>query len=204
LIFNIISNIQIVFFIFFIIFVSILIHQQVYALKEYVDGEYNIKFEHPDEWKQDVKGNNEYRVDYDKNFVVRFIAKDVKPAFTGKVTLMVYTNIPDIKYFEKVLRTELLVIEPSERSIIAPTMHMENDIINIEKHNLPENEQPFVIIETSRYVAENSDNSPKPGSEMPVSYLIFVKNGIGYELSFSPPTVTMDNMIPIAKQIIDG
>jgi hypothetical protein len=39
---------------------------------------------------------------------------------------------------------------------------------------------------------------------MPVSYLIFVKNGIGYELSFSPPTVTMDDMIPIAKQIIDG
>ena len=26
----------------------------------------------------------------------------------------------------------------------------------------------------------------------------------GYELSFSSPTVTMDDMIPIAKQIIEG
>lgn len=123
--------------------------------KEFTNQEYNIKFEYPDEWEQDVDGVTEYRVDYDKNFIVCFIAKDVDPAFLGKVTLKTYTNIPDIEYFEKVVRTELLEIEPSKRSSFAK-MHMKNDIIDIEKHNLPENGQPYVYIETTRYAAKNS------------------------------------------------
>ena len=71
----------------------------------------------------------------------------------------------------------MLDIEPSKRSSFAK-MHMENDIINVEKHNLLENGQPYVLIETNRYAATNSDNSQMSGSEMPISYMIFEKNGI--------------------------
>ena len=60
--------------------------------KEFTNQQYNIKIEYPDEWEQDLQVSNEYRVDYDKNFIVRFIAKDVDPAFIGKVTLKEYTN----------------------------------------------------------------------------------------------------------------
>src|SRR5215207_7706156 len=77
--------------------------------KVFTNQQYNIKFEYPDEWEQDVDGISEYNVKYGKNFIVRFIAKDADPAFLGKVTLIAYSNIPNIKYFEHIVRTELLV-----------------------------------------------------------------------------------------------
>ena len=43
---------QLIFSLSVLLFMLIVGYQQVYALKEYVNDEYNIKFHYPEEWMQ--------------------------------------------------------------------------------------------------------------------------------------------------------
>jgi hypothetical protein len=99
-----------------VIFVSILIHQQVYALKEYVNEDYNIKFEYPDDWIViDSLAKSEFKVDYDIIPIVE--GRPAEAAINHGWPLLfvrVYNDIGDIETFKKIVKGEELERKYSE------------------------------------------------------------------------------------------
>ena len=108
----IISIIQISFSILVLVFVLISVCQQVYALKEYVNDEYDIRFQYPDHWQiidQDdkvVEIEDEIRID------LLFLRTEQKEAAykpgDPAIGVQVYPNIDNLKQLSKQVIKEMI------------------------------------------------------------------------------------------------
>lgn len=114
---KLILDIQIILSILILVFVVIAVQQQVYALKEYVNDEYNIKFQYPDEWHIIDREEEVMEIGSDITIILIALRTEQKegeyiieePAiFIQVYPDIVYPDINDLKQLSKHVQRELL------------------------------------------------------------------------------------------------
>jgi hypothetical protein len=143
--------------------------------KEFINEEFNIKFDYPDEWKSLKPEKANFGIDYDKKPIAIFYP-DPNPAVEFNfVSLTVYTNMANLDQFEKTIRKELLTDEEAKQ-----------DILDIKKYKLNSGVL-FVLIDTlyTPILTGVMSQFTAPSDER--NYILFHKDNIGYNIAFSMP-----------------
>lgn len=175
-------------FMFIVFFTIILIHQQVYALKQYTNEEYNIKFQYPEEWMQlSYIPSKEFEIEYDKIYLPE-LWMDVKNNAYENMQIILYTDEPNSKEFVKIIKKEVLYDPRTDFHI--------QDITYMTQTGL----QSAMI-----YI---NYQDPLTGLSFNRDYILFANDGIGYAIKYvSEPHNTdkyLDNVLNITNQIINN
>jgi hypothetical protein len=160
-----ISNIQNVFVLFIVVLGSTLIHQQIYALKQYVDDEYNIKFEYSDNWTINKVYSPTFTIDHDIITIVEGrpstqSATSTNENFFPLFLVTIYTDIPDIETLKREVKKEILLKEFEK-------------IESIDRHDFSIGPVYFI---TSNYEANNIKG-------VTTESFIIHKDNVGYKMS---------------------
>ena len=170
----------------------------VYA-KEYVNEEFGIKFEYPDEWKLTTANENlsSFHAEDDEILLANFHA-DPDPSIFNFVSVAAYTNMtnPDefIETFKKGLDTK-------EKATI--------EILDIKKYTNVRAQSTILIktINTSLQTESLSDFA-SPSSSNEITYILFYEDKTGYKITYSLPTDIaykyQDDVLSIVSQIRDN
>jgi hypothetical protein len=172
----------------------------VYA-REYVNEEFGIKFEYPDEWKLITTANenlSSFHAEEDEILLANFHA-DPDPSIFNFVSVAAYTNMtnPDefLETFKKGLNTK-------EKANI--------EILDIKKYSNVRAQSTILIktIYTSIQTESLSDFALSSSSSNEITYILFYEDDTGYKITYSlPPDIAykyQDDVISIVSQIRDN
>lgn len=168
----------------------------VYA-KEYVNEEFGIKFEYPDEWELTTANENlsSFHAEYDEILLANFHA-DPDPNIFNFVSLAAYTNMTNPDEFLKINKKEL---NTNEKANI--------EILDIKKYNNIRGESTMLIktMNTPLLTKSERDFASLPSSPNEITYILFYEDGTGYKITFSfPPHIAykyQDDVFSISLQI---
>jgi hypothetical protein len=171
----------------------------VYA-KVYVNEEFAIKFEYPEEWKLTTANENlsSFHAEDDETILANFHA-DPDPSIFNFVSLAVYANITNPDEFLKLIKKELNANE---------TANIE--ILDIEKYNNIRGEATMLIKAMYTPLLTKSERdftslSPSPNER---TYILFYEDETGYKITYSFPSDIaykyQDDVLSIVSQIRDN
>jgi hypothetical protein len=151
----------------------------VYA-KVYVNEEYGIKFEYPDEWKLTTENENlsSFHAEDDEILIANFHA-DPDPSIFNFVSLAVYANMTNPDEFLKLIKKELNTNE---------TANIE--ILDMKKFNNIRGESTILIkaMYTPLQTKSERDFASFPQSPNERMYILFYEEGNGYKITYSFPS----------------
>ena len=136
--------------------------------KEFINEEFNIKFEYPDEWKSVTLPMSNFGIEYDAIPIAIFYPNPDPAAEFNYVSLTTYTNMVNLDQFEKTIRQELVT-----------PVGLKYDIVDINKHQL-DSGVIFVAIHTL-YITASGDPLQQR------NHILFHKDNIGYEIEYTLP-----------------
>ncbi len=171
----------------------------VYA-KVYVNEEFGIKFEYPDEWKLTTANENlsSFHAVDDEILLANFHA-DPDPSIVNFVSLAVYANMTNPDEFLKLIKKELNTNE---------TANIE--ILDMKKYNNIRGESTMLIKAMYTPLLTKSERdfatlSPSPNER---TYILFYEDGTGYKITYSFPSDIaynyQDDVLSIVSQIRDN
>ena len=170
----------------------------VYA-KEYVNEEFGIKFEYPDEWKLTTANENlsSFHAEDDEILLANFHA-DPDPSIFNFVSLAVYANMTNPDEFLNIIKKEL---NTNEKANI--------EILDIKKYTNVRG-QPTILIKTiyTPIQTESLSDFASSSSSNEVTYILFYEDKTGYKITYSlPPDIAykyQDDVFSIVSQIRDN
>jgi len=171
----------------------------VYA-KVYVNEEFGIKFEYPDEWKLTTANENlsSFHAVDDEILLANFHA-DPDPIIFNFVSLAVYANMTNPDEFLKLIKKELNTIE---------TANIE--ILDMKKYNNIRGESTMLIktMYTPLLTKSERNFASLPPSPNERTYILFYEDGTGYKITYSFPSDIaynyQDDVLSIVYQIRDN
>jgi hypothetical protein len=172
----------------------------VYA-KEYVNEEFGIKFEYPDEWKLTTANENlsSFHAEDDEKLLANFHA-DPDPSIFDFVSVAAYSNMTYPDKFLEIFKKEL---NTNKKANI--------EVLDIKKY-INVRGQPTILIKTiytpiqigslSNFASSSSSSSNQ------ITYLLFYEDKTGYKITYSLPTDIaykyQDDVLSIVSQIRDN
>jgi hypothetical protein len=171
----------------------------VYA-KVYVNEEFGIKFEYPDEWKLTTANENlsSFHAVDDEILLANFHA-DPDPSIFNFVSLAVYANMTNPDEFLKLIKKELNTNE---------TANIE--ILDMKKYNNIRGESTMLIkaMYTPLLTKSERDFASLTLSPNERTYILFYEDGTGYKITYSFPSDIaynyQDDVLSIVSQIRDN
>ena len=171
----------------------------VYA-KEYLNEEYGIKFEYPDEWKLTTANENlsSFHAEYNEILLANF-HPDPHPSIFNFVSLAAYINMTSPDEFLKLFKKEL---NTNEKANI--------EILDIKKYTNVRGQSTILMktIYTPIQTESLSDFASSSSSSNVVTYILFYEDKTGYKIAYSlPPDIAykyQDDVISIVSQIRDN
>ena len=172
----------------------------VYA-KEYVNEEFRIKFEYPDEWKLTTANENlsSFHAEDDEKLLANFQA-DPDPSIFNFVSVAAYTNMTNPDEFLEVFKKEL---NTTKKASI--------EVLDIKKYTNVRG-QPTILIKTiytpiqTESLSDFASSSSSSSNE--VTYILFYEDKTGYKITYSLPTDIaykyQDDVLSIVSQIRDN
>jgi len=170
----------------------------VYA-KEYVNEEFGIKFEYPDEWKLTTANENlsSFHAEDDEKLLANFHA-DPDPSIFNFVSVAAYTNMTNPDEFLELFKKEL---NTNKKANI--------EVLDIKKYTNVRG-QPTILIKTiyTPIQTESLSDFASSSSSNEVTYILFYEDKIGYKITYSLPTDIaykyQDDVLSIVSQIRDN
>ena len=172
----------------------------VYA-KVYVNEEFGIKFEYPDEWKLTTANENlsSFHAEDDEKLLANFHA-DPDPSIFDFVSVAAYSNMTYPDKFLEIFKKE---INTNKKANI--------EVLDIKKY-INVRGQPTILIKTiytpiqigslSNFASSSSSSSNQ------ITYLLFYEDKTGYKITYSLPTDIaykyQDDVLSIVSQIRDN
>jgi hypothetical protein len=186
-------------FISFVLLGFSFVLSNVYA-KVYVNEEFGIKFEYPDEWKLTTANENlsSFHAVDDEILLANFHA-DPDPSIFNFVSLAVYANMTNPDEFLKLIKKELNTNE---------TANIE--ILDMKKYNNIRGESTMLIKAMYTPLLTKSERdfaslTPSPNER---TYILFYEEGTGYKITYSFPSDIaynyQDDVLSIVSQIRDN
>jgi hypothetical protein len=173
----------------------------VYA-KEYVNEEFGIKFEYPDEWKLTTANENLslFHAEDDGILLANFHSNP-DPSIFNFVSVAVYTNMTNPDEFLKIFKQEL---NTNEKTNI--------EILDTKKYTNVRGQSTILIktIYPSNQTESFSDfaSSSSSSSSNEITYILFYEDETGYKITYSlPPDIAykyQDDVFSIVSQIRDN
>jgi hypothetical protein len=171
----------------------------VYA-SEYVNEEFGIKFEYPDEWKLTTANENlsSFHAEDNEILLANFHA-DPDPSIFNFVSVAVYTNMTNPDEFLETFKKGLNTKEKAN-----------TEILDIKKYTNVRAQSTLLIktIYTSIQTESLSDFASSSSSSNEIIYILFYEDETGYKITYSlPPDIAykyQDNVISIVSQIRDN
>jgi hypothetical protein len=172
----------------------------VYA-SEYVNEEFGIKFEYPDEWKLTTGNENlsSFHAEDNEIILANFHA-DPDPSIFNFVSVAVYTNMTNPNEFLETFKKGLNTKEKAN-----------TEILDIKKYTNVRAQSTLLIktIYTSIETESLSDfASSSSSSSNEITYILFYEDETGFKITYSlPPDIAykyQDNVISIVSQIRDN
>jgi hypothetical protein len=141
--------------------------------KEYVNEEYNIKFEYPDEWKMFETLTIDNGKEYDK-IIVGSLRPEPKAPFTysnqdPEISITTFSNMPNLDIFVKAVEKELISVSENI----------------FKKDQINQSNIQFTII-------SQSVDAPNLGGYSENHYILFHEGDTGYTLTYSVPPEKKD------------
>jgi len=169
----------------------------VYA-KEYVNEEFGIKFEYPDEWKLTTANENlsSFHAEDDEKLLANFQA-DPDPSIFNFVSVAAYTNMTNPHEFLESFKKEL---NTNKKANI--------EVLDIKKYTNVRG-QPTILIKTIYTpIQTKSPSDFASSSSNEVTYILFYEDKTGYKITYSLPTDIaykyQDDVLSIVSQIRDN
>ena len=170
----------------------------VYA-KEYVNEEFGIKFEYPDEWKLTTANENlsSFHAEDDEILLANFHANP-DPSILNFVSLAAYTNMTNPDEFLEIVKKELNT-----------TKKANIEVLDIKKYTNVRG-QPTILIKTiyTPIQTESVSDFASSSSSNEVTYILFYEDKTGYKITYSLPTDIaykyQDDVFSIVSQIRDN
>ena len=170
----------------------------VYA-KEYVNEEFGIKFEYPDEWKLTTANENlsSFHAEDDEKLLANFHA-DPDPSIFNFVSVAAYTNMTNPDEFLELFKKEL---NTNKKANI--------EVLDIKKYTNVRG-QPTILIKTiyTPIQTESLSDFASSSSSNEVTYILFYEDKTGYKITYSLPTDIaykyQDDVLSIVSQIRDN
>lgn len=169
----------------------------VYA-KEYVNEEFGIKFEYPDEWKLTTANENlsSFHAEDDEKLLANFHA-DPDPSIFNFVAVAAYTNMTNLHEFLESFKKEL---NTNKKANI--------EVLDIKKYTNVRG-QPTILIKTIYTpIQTKSPSDFASSSSNEVTYILFYEDKTGYKITYSLPTDIaykyQDDVLSIVSQIRDN
>jgi hypothetical protein len=170
----------------------------VYA-KEYVNEEFGIKFEYPDEWKLITANENlsSFHAEDDEILLANFHA-DPDPSIFNFVSVAAYTNMTNPDEFLEIFKKELNT-----------TKKANIEVLDIKKYTNVRG-QPTILIKTiyTPIQTESLSDFASSSSSNEVTYILFYEDKTGYKITYSLPTDIaykyQDDVFSIVSQIRDN
>ena len=169
----------------------------VYA-KEYVNEEFGIKFEYPEEWKLTTANENlsSFHAEDDEILLANFHA-DPDPSIFNFVSVGAYTNMTNPDEFLEIFKKELNT-----------TKKANIEVLDIKKYTNVRG-QPTILIKTIYTPIQTESLSDfASSSSNEVTYILFYKDKTGYKITYSLPTDIaykyQDDVFSIVSQIRDN
>ncbi|HEY6587731.1 MAG TPA: hypothetical protein VIY98_05510 [Nitrososphaeraceae archaeon] len=169
----------------------------VYA-KEYVNEEFGIKFEYPDEWKLTTANENlsSFHAEDDEILLANFHA-DPDPSIFNFVSVAAYTNMTNPDEFLEIFKKELNT-----------TKKANIEVLDIKKYTNVRG-QPTILIKTIYTPIQTESVSDfASSSSNEVTYILFYEDKTGYKITYSLPTDIaykyQDDVFSIVSQIRDN
>ena len=183
-------------FISFVLLGFSLFLSNVYA-KVYVNEEFGINFEYPDEWKLTIANENlsSFHAVDDEILLANFHA-DPDPSIFNFVSLAVYANMTNPDEFLKLIKKEL---KSNETANI--------EILDIKKYNNIRGESTMMIkaMYTPLLTKSERDFDSLTQSPNERTYILFYEDGTGYKITYSFPSDIaynyQDDVLSIVSQI---
>ena len=168
--------------------------------KEFINEEFGIKFDYPDEWELTRANENlsSFHAEYDEIVLANFHA-DPDPNIFNFVSLAAYTNMTNSDEFLKIIKKEL---NTNDKANI--------EILDIKKYNNIRGEPTMSIktMHTPLLTKSERDFPSLPSSPNEITYIIFYEDGTGYKITFSFPLDIaykyQDDVFSIVPQIRDN
>ena len=170
----------------------------VYA-KEYVNEEFGIKFEYPDEWKLITANENlsSFHAEDDEILLANFHANP-DPSIFNFVSVAAYTNMTNPDEFLEIFKKELNT-----------TKKANIEVLDIKKYTNVRG-QPTILIKTiyTPIQTESLSDFASSSSSNEVTYILFYEDKTGYKITYSLPTDIaykyQDDVFSIVSQIRDN
>ncbi|MGH9980638.1 MAG: hypothetical protein ACRD6U_03680 [Nitrososphaeraceae archaeon] len=171
----------------------------VYA-KEYVNEEFGIKFEYPDEWKLTTANENlsSFHAEDDEILLANFHA-DPDPSIFNFISVAAYTNMTNPDEFLEIFKKELNTNKKAN-----------TEVLDIKKYTNVRG-QPTILIKTIYTPIQTeslSDFASSSSSSNEVTYILFYEDKTGYKITYSLPTDIaykyQDDVLSIVSQIRDN
>lgn len=169
----------------------------VYA-KEYVNEEFGIKFEYPDEWKLTTANENlsSFHAEDDEKLLANFHA-DPDPSIFNFVSVAAYTNMTNLDEFLESFKKEL---NTNKKANI--------EVLDIKKYTNVRG-QPTILIKTIYTpIQTKSPSDFASSSSNEVTYILFYEDKTRYKITYSLPTDIaykyQDDVLSIVSQIRDN
>ncbi len=169
----------------------------VYA-KEYVNEEFGIKFEYPDEWKLTTANENlsSFHAEDDEKLLANFHA-DPDPSIFNFVAVAAYTNMTNLHEFLESFKKEL---NTNKKANI--------EVLDIKKYTNVRG-QPTILIKTIYTpIQTKSPSDFASSSSNEITYILFYEDKTGYKITYSLPTDIaykyQDDVLSIVSQIRDN
>src|SRR5215207_1538887 len=171
----------------------------VYA-KEYVNEEFEIKFEYPDEWKLTTANENlsSFHAEDDEILLANFHA-DPDLSIFNFISVAAYTNMTHPDKFLEIFKKEL---NTNKKANI--------EVLDIKKYTNVRG-QPTILIKTIYTPIQTESLSDFPSSSSSsneVTYILFYEDKTGYKITYSLPTDIaykyQDDVLSIVSQIRDN
>ncbi|MGD1835006.1 MAG: hypothetical protein ACPKQO_04725 [Nitrososphaeraceae archaeon] len=157
---------------------------------EFVNEEFDIKFEYPDGWKLISYENKTSGIEYDKIGIVSFNPVPDPTVKHNFVQLDIYTDMPNLEQFVKTVKKELISNNNAEIQI--------QDIVKYSEYVVGIYANYTPILKQSGLSSDIQERV----------YWLFQRDGIGYNLSFSLPPFLYDKhlnpILSIPSQIINN
>jgi hypothetical protein len=170
----------------------------VYA-KEYVNEEFGIKFEYPDEWKLTTANENlsSFYAEDDEMLLANFHA-DPDPSIFNFISVAAYTNMTNPDEFLEIFKKELNTNKKAN-----------TEVLDIKKYTNVRG-QPTILIKTiyTPIQTESLSDFVSSSSSNEVTYILFYEDKTGYKITYSLPTDIaykyQDDVLSIVSQIRDN
>lgn len=171
----------------------------VYA-KEYLNEEFGIMFEYPDEWKLTTANENlsSFHAKYDEILLANF-HPDPHLRIFNFVSVTAYTNMTNPDEFLEIFKKELNTNEIANIKIL-----------DIKKYTNVRGQSTILMktIYTSIQTESLSDFASSSSSSNVITYILFYEDKTGYKIAYSlPPDIAykyQDEVLSIVSQIRDN